>query len=182
MLNGQRYAGGGYSSQREALAAQADRRKAVCLGIGAKTEKKHVPDVISENPLEIMKHRYKVFMDDPQNGLPDLFDIIMRDLGLPYTFRDVSAIVRNKDKKTFSIPANLRLKIIARDGGACMICGRKPPEVRLHVDHVRPLSKGGLTEERNLRTLCRDCNLGKSDRFIATKIGLPSDENKMSDP
>ena len=37
--------------------------------------------------------------------------------------------------------------------------------VKLHVDHIKPVSKGGKTELSNLRTLCERCNLGKSDKF-----------------
>ncbi len=35
--------------------------------------------------------------------------------------------------------------------------------VELHVDHTVPWSKGGETVLGNLRTLCSDCNLGKSN-------------------
>jgi 5-methylcytosine-specific restriction endonuclease McrA len=37
----------------------------------------------------------------------------------------------------------------------------------MHIDHIKPKSKFpdlALTEE-NLQILCRDCNLGKSNRF-----------------
>jgi 5-methylcytosine-specific restriction endonuclease McrA len=52
------------------------------------------------------------------------------------------------------------------DALRCRMCGRKAPEVVLHIDHIRPVSRGGLTEERNLMTLCRDCNIGKSNLCI----------------
>lgn len=34
---------------------------------------------------------------------------------------------------------------------------------KLHVDHIKPWSKGGTTEYGNLQTLCEKCNLGKSN-------------------
>ena len=63
---------------------------------------------------------------------------------------------------------NLRLRflVMKRDDFKCSICGRSPATTQgleLHVDHIKPWSKGGETTLDNLQTLCRDCNLGKSD-------------------
>jgi hypothetical protein len=60
----------------------------------------------------------------------------------------------------------LRFKILQRDHFRCVACGNSPslhPGLILHVDHINPWSKGGLTEEKNLQTLCEPCNLGKSN-------------------
>lgn len=60
----------------------------------------------------------------------------------------------------------LRFLVHRRDRFACVACGRSPaahPGVVLHVDHVVPWSKGGLTILSNLQTLCETCNIGKSD-------------------
>lgn len=64
------------------------------------------------------------------------------------------------------IPLGLRLKVLDRDGYACILCGKTPALHRgviLHVDHRQPFAKGGKTELGNLQTLCSDCNLGKGD-------------------
>ena len=51
-----------------------------------------------------------------------------------------------------------------RDGLRCTLCGQTADDgVKLVVDHIKPVSKGGLTEMENLRTLCDRCNSGKSD-------------------
>lgn len=61
---------------------------------------------------------------------------------------------------------SLRYDIMKRDGFACVLCGAtKQDGAKLHVDHIRPVAKGGLTEPNNLRTLCEQCNLGKSDKY-----------------
>ena len=58
----------------------------------------------------------------------------------------------------------MRYAILKRDGFRCKLCGRSADDgVRLHVDHIIPISKGGKTIESNLQVLCEDCNLGKSD-------------------
>ncbi|HHU54525.1 MAG TPA: HNH endonuclease [Mollicutes bacterium] len=34
-----------------------------------------------------------------------------------------------------------------------------------YKDHIKPVSKGGKTQEGNLQTLCERCNLGKSNKL-----------------
>jgi len=55
----------------------------------------------------------------------------------------------------------LRFEVLRRDGFACTYCGRRPPCVELHVDHVVPAALGGADAPENLRTSCADCNAGK---------------------
>ncbi|WP_180033364.1 HNH endonuclease [Acinetobacter sp. YH12233] len=62
--------------------------------------------------------------------------------------------------------------ILERDKYRCYICGIKTPKKLRgtfednapEVDHIIPLSKGGLHVESNLRCACRKCNGLKSDR------------------
>lgn len=62
--------------------------------------------------------------------------------------------------------------ILERDNYRCYICGIKTPKKLRgtyednapEVDHIIPLSKGGLHVESNLRCSCRKCNGLKSDR------------------
>ena len=60
----------------------------------------------------------------------------------------------------------LRTQVLVRDGYRCRMCGRTSDEVKLQVDHVRPVSAGGTDTLDNLAALCRDCNLGKSDLIL----------------
>ena len=63
---------------------------------------------------------------------------------------------------------SLRYDVMKRDGFRCVICGQTAKDgVKLHVDHIRPVSKGGKTELSNLRTLCSTCNMGKRDKYDA---------------
>lgn len=61
-----------------------------------------------------------------------------------------------------AVSRTLRFQILRRDNYTCQSCGRTAPEVKLQVDHVVPEALGGRTEPGNLRTLCADCNGGKS--------------------
>ncbi len=65
------------------------------------------------------------------------------------------------------ISLSLRYEILKRDGFRCIKCGRSPATdvgVELHVDHIISWANGGETVLDNLRTLCSDCNIGKSNR------------------
>lgn len=62
----------------------------------------------------------------------------------------------------------LRDFIKKRDNYTCQICGDsiyKNPHIEFHIDHIIPVSKGGITEEENLQTLCASCNLHKSNKI-----------------
>lgn len=63
----------------------------------------------------------------------------------------------------------LRALVLLRDGACCRLCGAVPgQDVCLHVDHVKPWSKGGETVLENLQILCNVCNIGKSDTYPGT--------------
>jgi len=53
----------------------------------------------------------------------------------------------------------MRKAVIERDGAICRGCGRR--DLPLTVDHVRPLSGGGVHHISNMRVLCKPCNQAK---------------------
>lgn len=69
--------------------------------------------------------------------------------------------------KREAIGKKLRMEIFKRDSFTCQYCGRKAPDVILHIDHIKPVSKGGTNDIMNLVTSCIDCNLGKSDNELS---------------
>lgn len=57
----------------------------------------------------------------------------------------------------------VRMQVLNRDSRRCKICGRRPDDcvdLELHVHHIRPSGKGGLSEPENLITLCDTCHTG----------------------
>lgn len=63
----------------------------------------------------------------------------------------------------------LRNHIKERDNYTCCNCGNsthKEPNLLLEIDHIIPVSKGGLTQENNLQTLCWKCNRSKGSKLI----------------
>ena len=81
----------------------------------------------------------------------------------PQSSRPQGSIARREP-----IPAQLRFKVLQRDGFRCQYCGRGAREdgVALHADHVVPIVAGGETNEGNLLTACAACNLGKAARAV----------------
>lgn len=79
----------------------------------------------------------------------------------------VVILPNQRERRTSRDPSwRLRFLVNRRDRFTCCACGRSPavePGVILHVDHVKPWSKGGETTMENLQTLCQRCNIGKSD-------------------
>jgi len=72
-------------------------------------------------------------------------------------------------KEKRDIPLRLRLLVLKKYDFKCAFCGRSPAidkGVILHIDHIIPVAKGGKTDQNNLRTLCKECNLGKSDLTV----------------
>jgi len=73
------------------------------------------------------------------------------------------------------IRAQMRFRVLQRDGFRCHYCGRPgtAPGVVLHVDHVVPLAAGGTSTEHNLVTACEECNLGTSTMaLLETDLGV----------
>jgi ATP adenylyltransferase len=60
------------------------------------------------------------------------------------------------------VPATTRYMILKRDK-ICQLCGNTKDDAPLEVDHIVPRSKGGTNDPKNLQTLCRPCNQGKSN-------------------
>ena len=61
---------------------------------------------------------------------------------------------------------DIRWNVMKRDNFRCCVCGATAKDgVKLEVDHIIPVSKGGKTTMDNLQTLCERCNRGKRDKI-----------------
>lgn len=72
------------------------------------------------------------------------------------------------------IPPELREAVYARDGWACVACGRQD---RLSLDHKHPYSRGGEDTYENLQTMCVPCNARKGNK---TDEVIPSAERSTA--
>lgn len=62
------------------------------------------------------------------------------------------------------VPDSLYYRVLKESGGHCALCGASKKDRPLHVDHIKPRSRGGKTEYENLQVLCSKCNQTKSNK------------------
>lgn len=67
-----------------------------------------------------------------------------------------------------ALSKKVRFEVFKRDQFTCQYCGRNPPAVVLHCDHIHPVAEGGENDMDNLVTSCLDCNLGKGARLLTS--------------
>ena len=93
-----------------------------------------------------------------------------------FSFEEFSRIIAEAEKRQQkrstsayergTMTYSLRYDVLKRDNFRCQLCGRSAKDgVRLHVDHIKPVSQGGKTVMSNLRTLCEECNRGKAAKY-----------------
>jgi 5-methylcytosine-specific restriction protein A len=73
------------------------------------------------------------------------------------------------------IRKNIRISIFERDENQCQFCMNTFNPSELTVDHLVPLSKGGLDEVTNYVTCCFSCNQEKADKPLhefAQSLGI----------
>lgn len=64
----------------------------------------------------------------------------------------------------------LRFTIFRRDNFTCQYCGRNAQSgTVLHIDHIKPKTKGGKLKIDNLVTSCFECNEGKRDVLLTKR-------------
>ena len=68
---------------------------------------------------------------------------------------------KNRRKHSRSIPRDVILKVVRRDGQICQECNKPVQDNEVEFDHIIPFSKGGRSTVENLRLVHKDCNRKK---------------------
>lgn len=64
-----------------------------------------------------------------------------------------------------NIPMPVKRKVERRDRGICDICKKVVEDDDINYDHIIPWSKGGPSNESNLRILCSECNKKRGNSY-----------------
>ncbi len=89
---------------------------------------------------------------------------------LIYYLNDLVKFRNSVEGQRALMTASLRERIKTRDNYTCRQCKLSTNDEKnllLEIDHVIPLSKGGITSEDNLQTLCWKCNRSKGAKILA---------------
>ena len=72
-------------------------------------------------------------------------------------------VYRLKERRTKQF---IRKQLINKNGAICALCG-KPIEMMKDctIDHIIPISKGGLTTIENCQLAHKNCNVKKGDKI-----------------
>lgn len=69
----------------------------------------------------------------------------------------------NREHKDIKFIKN---QLVQKNGAVCAICGKQILNKKdLTLDHIKPISKGGLTTIDNCQLACKECNLKKGAKW-----------------
>jgi hypothetical protein len=68
-----------------------------------------------------------------------------------------------KRRKGRYISFKIKMRVVRRDNYTCQECTKHLKDDEVEFDHIIPVSKGGSSEEHNIRLTCYDCNRDKLD-------------------
>lgn len=69
---------------------------------------------------------------------------------------------RNRSR---SISHSTIIRVARRDNNTCQICGKILLDREIEIDHIIPYSRGGTSDESNLRVTCLECNRKKGKKI-----------------
>jgi hypothetical protein len=107
------------------------------------------------------------------DALKQFRQLLAARTGRRWETRDYEALferVHDEVRRHYREPISLEALMVLRaeEPFRCVVCGKRPPEVDIHVDHVVPASKGGSSKRENLQFMCSEHNLKKSNNREVT--------------
>ncbi len=129
-------------------------------------------DVLYKNLGKIVTNEELIKVSGQHNYARRIRELRAEGWKIKYINSPGGYILKSAKRSTNSadkyINLKLRSKILERDSYTCQLCGytnkdkySNSVQVKLEVDHIKPLTLGGKTTEENLWTLCNRCNAGK---------------------
>lgn len=82
-------------------------------------------------------------------------------------FKVAEPLTETKELRNISrhITAVTQRRVLRRDNYICQMCNKHIPDTEINFDHIIPWSKGGSSDESNIRLLCKNCNKKRSNNY-----------------
>lgn len=82
-------------------------------------------------------------------------------------FKVAEPLTETKEPRNISrhITAVTQRRVLRRDNYICQMCNKHIPDTEINFDHIIPWSKGGSSDESNIRLLCESCNKKRSNNY-----------------
>ena len=128
------------------------------IGIGELTVMSGLSERSCQSTLRLLEEQ-KLISIDYSKGRRNEYTIFCEDED-PNWFKKRYAELKLKSNRP-KISEIDRWEVMERDNFECQICGERR---FLQIDHIMPLAKGGPHHIDNFQTLCKKCNMAKSDK------------------
>jgi 5-methylcytosine-specific restriction endonuclease McrA len=143
------------------------------LGINVESFLSFVEWALSEQLVERLSCHETIQEDNffaKPDALKQFRDVLRSNTGRQWSDHDLNTLynaVKNKLEKHFREPITYGeyLKLLWTTPHRCAKCGKEPPNINLHIDHIIPASLGGPSKRLNIQFLCMKCNLKKSNKL-----------------
>lgn len=129
----------------------------------------------NSKPLDPIRRKYfeKCVSDFDADSYPENIPVSINELSCnifghicPVVFVGESITeTTDKRRKGRYISFKTKIRVVRRDNYTCQECKRHLKDDEVEFDHIIPVSKGGSSEEHNLRLTCYDCNREKTDKI-----------------
>lgn len=149
------------------------------IGISGESFEQFLIWALCEHLESILAHDVEItdVLFHKPDALKKFRNVLKLRTGRDWSVHDLNMLFERvkKDRETHfrdPIPYGEYLKLLWQVPAECAYCKKKPPEVKLHIDHIIPVSKGGASQRSNLQYLCSKCNLKKSNKIQGAKPWL----------
>ena len=114
--------------------------------------------------IEISKFNIDDYEEGPFNLEKELSCKVFGHICPVYLMYEEFTETESTRKRGRNISFSTKVRLIRRANYTCQVCGKFLKESEIEFDHIIPISKGGSSEENNIRVTCFNCNRRKSNK------------------
>lgn len=113
---------------------------------------------------EISAYNYEDYPIDIPEPISEMNCNVFNHICPVLFISETVAETTDKRRRGRYISFKTKVRVVRRDNYTCQHCGKHLRDDEVEFDHKIPISKGGSSEEHNIRLTCFDCNRDKSDK------------------